>query len=299
MYKDRPVTHYIIAHGGCPDGTAAAWVAMKYIRENFRNCNCEIIFSSKRCFLLDTGMSPSSFADTHMYILDYMYNYDTISQIKAKSITIIDHHASSYKDCLDCKSLSCKVIHDTTKCAAVLAWEYFYGTNVPWWILYIQDRDLYKWKLPRSRAINEAFYRKKFNKFSDFNSLMNYTETEISALADYGDTFHRETKDLIEGIVKRVHPIQFEGYNCGIINELCRRSEVAEVLADKYDILIFYAYDLPSHKWKVSLRSKTVNVQEIALKYENEEITGSTKGGGHDNAASFKYSGDIIAFFGI
>ncbi|MFI5305659.1 MAG: phosphoesterase, partial [Nitrospiria bacterium] len=47
---------------------------------------------------------------------------------------------------------------------AYLAWEFFYpALPVPKMILYIQDKDLWKWKLPMSREVSAALHAESYD----------------------------------------------------------------------------------------------------------------------------------------
>jgi oligoribonuclease NrnB/cAMP/cGMP phosphodiesterase (DHH superfamily) len=68
-------------------------------------------------------------------------------------LKILDHHkTASY-----IQELVPGSVFDVSKSGAVLAWEEFFPNQpVPEFILYIQDRDLWQWKLPHSREVSAA-----------------------------------------------------------------------------------------------------------------------------------------------
>ena len=77
---------------------------------------------------------------------------------KTSAITFADYLAD--RDVADIfKYVSDGILSfDIKKCGAVLTWEYFFPDKlVPPALYYVQDRDLWQWQLPESKAINEAF----------------------------------------------------------------------------------------------------------------------------------------------
>jgi uncharacterized protein len=81
----------------------------------------------------------------------------------AKSFHIYDHHKSQGY-LLEGRPFA---TFDITRSGAALAWDYIFGTDRhlydsgfrlpeprPWYVNYAQDRDLWRWELPRSKEIN-------------------------------------------------------------------------------------------------------------------------------------------------
>lgn len=148
---DRPI---IIHHAGCTDGFAALWVARKALGD------IEAIPGRYE----ERLAPPVDVAGRDVYILDFSYPPEVFAAMRgiAKSIVMLDHHdtviedyageAKGYWQDID---LDCTVILDRHRSGAGLAWDHFFeGQSRPWFIDYVEDRDLWRWKLPMSREIN-------------------------------------------------------------------------------------------------------------------------------------------------
>jgi oligoribonuclease NrnB/cAMP/cGMP phosphodiesterase (DHH superfamily) len=132
----------IIYHAKCMDGLGAAWVAKQRM-------------PTAEMYAAAYGSAPPDVTDAEVFILDFSYPRDVLlaMSVTARRVTVIDHHATS-EELL--KGLP-NTVFDKTKSGAVLTWHYFNGTanKPPALLAYIQDRDLWQWALPDSRAVNE------------------------------------------------------------------------------------------------------------------------------------------------
>lgn len=134
----------VIVHGNCMDGMGAAVCAYLALAE----LNVEIVPAYY-------GNPPPDVTDRDVHIFDFSYPRNVLLDMhgKAKSLKVIDHHDSAQKDLMGLEFAH----FDQTKSGAVLAWEYFNpGETIPLLLQYIQDRDLWQWRLPQSREVNES-----------------------------------------------------------------------------------------------------------------------------------------------
>ena len=83
--------------------------------------------------------------------MDFSYQRNQILELrKTNRVVVIDHHKTAQADLEgldDC-------VFDMEHSGAVLAWQYFHKAKVPEILLYVEDRDLWNWELPDSRAIS-------------------------------------------------------------------------------------------------------------------------------------------------
>lgn len=85
---------------------------------------------------------------------------------------------------------------------------------------------------------------------------------------------YQRNKDYLEDYK---HVVNFEGYEANCVNVGHVGSELFDSMSDLKPIQIMYAFD--GTKYRVSLRSTTVDVSALALKYG---------GGGHVGASGFE-----------
>ena len=134
----------VIYHGNCPDGFGGAWAAwMK--------------FKNKAAYFgaTDRLNLPFEIKNKEVYLIDYTYEPDLVKQLIADNIrvTAIDHHVSQEMSTKLTYNHSYAVEHS----GATLAWEYFYPKKkVPMMLKYIEDRDIWKWKISFSEEILTA-----------------------------------------------------------------------------------------------------------------------------------------------
>lgn len=80
----------------------------------------------------------------------------------------------SLQSVLDCKTRPRASTHyEQNKSGAVLVWEWAHRTAAPWLLQYVQDKDLHRWQLPESRAINAAIESYPFD-FDVWSGLKRY-----------------------------------------------------------------------------------------------------------------------------
>lgn len=140
---------YILYHGNCPDGfgaATAAWLklgdAAEYIPVNYGK------------------PMPTMDDESKVFIVDFSYPRKQLIElaVRMERTVVLDHHTTAQQD-LDGLQLpgdESEIIFDMEKSGAVLAWEYFHGEDVPEFMLYLQDRDLWRFDLPLSREVSYA-----------------------------------------------------------------------------------------------------------------------------------------------
>lgn len=263
----------IIYHGFCTDGFGAAYAAWK----KFGN-NATYIGRDRK----EEPFDPTIFKDKDVYVVDYSFSREEMlaCEKEARSFTVIDHHISAKEDVECLKSF----IFNNDHSGAYLAWQYFHpDTEVPRFIAYISDADIWAHSLPDWQEIESFIYNNGQAHFSfeHFQELHNTLSTEEGyTRAKYVGSMllgaHIEKVNMYAGMAEL---ITFEGHTIYAVNAPREvRSELGHVLALKTNSFsLLFTYE--TGKWKCSLRSvKDFDVSAIALKYG---------GGGHKNAAAF------------
>jgi len=131
-----------VFHKDCMDGVAAAWaVWLKHPEAKF--------------VPLEYGVPPAleTFGGHHVVLVDFSYPRHELEHIRrvAGSLLVLDHHKTAQADLQDFPG----AVFDLDKAGCRLAWEQFHpGEAAPWVIDYVEDRDLWRWKLPDSEAVS-------------------------------------------------------------------------------------------------------------------------------------------------
>jgi uncharacterized protein len=163
---------YVLYHGNCPDGFGAAYSAWlrfesdaEYIPVSYGKPMPDMI----------TGEC------TEVYILDFSFPTREIERLITSHdrVVVLDHHHTAK---LELESMAEEynsepylIRFDMAKSGAVLAWEYFHpNIPVPEFMLYLQDRDLWKFCLPMSREVSAAVrsYPYDFQKWREITGLV-------------------------------------------------------------------------------------------------------------------------------
>ncbi len=256
MTTPQPPT-VVLYHADCADGFGAAWALWKK-------------YPDARYVPVKHGQPPPEGLDrAHVVMVDFSYGREVIEQLAnaAASLFILDHHVTAQKRLADLPYAH----FDVTKSGAVLAWEWAHPDPVPWLLRYIQDKDLWTWKLSESREINAALLSYPF----DFHVWDTLTQ---DVLVVEGRAILRRERTLIEKIIEESVLVEFEGETVPAVYSPVMTSQIGEHLCDGFPFCIIW-HQREGRRY-FSLRSKpgTVDVSVIAGRYG---------GGGHVNAAGF------------
>lgn len=258
----------VLYHGNCRDGLAGAWAAWKKFGDK-ADYTPLVWEESKR---LDIG-------DKTIYFIDFMPDRSVISKLKKTNKVIgIDHHVSAAETTKITDDYSYALNHS----GAVLAWKYFHPRQrLPKLLGYVEDADIWKWKLPHSKEVSARLDLSGNTSIRDFDKIVRDFEDpkkrrkfieQGKILLDAGD---REIKEIIQ---LTETPVRFEGKKVLAVNSPVQRSQIGHLLAEKTRTFGIVWVER-SNVIKVSLRSvKDFDVAKIAEKYG---------GGGHKNASSF------------
>ena len=261
---------HVIYHKNCADGFGAAWMAWQRFKDNAQYHPCSY------------GDGPPEMdPDSTVYILDFSFPRAVMLELikNHTEVILLDHHKSAEADIGDLPGCH----FDMEQSGAYLAWAWFNADAtdypIPQWrfMLYIEDRDLWNWKLPESRAFSAALasYPKDFDTWE-------YLSYEIPRLQREGGAMLRAQKMQIHMLVEN-NALWYNlgGYEIPAVNTPLLASEMGEALLEKFPDAPFAGtyYDHPDGKEHWSLRSREdFDVSSIAKVYG---------GGGHRAAAGF------------
>lgn len=119
----------VIYHGGCPDGTGAAWV-MHHAFNRVGQDGSESVQFHAAAYNRD----PPDVAGHTVAILDFSYAPDVLRRMaeSAKLIILIDHHESALKglqSLIDTPLSNLIIQFDMTRSGAQMAWDWVYPTT--------------------------------------------------------------------------------------------------------------------------------------------------------------------------
>lgn len=286
----------VIYHGGgCFDGFCAAWL--------FRTA-----FPDAELVPAQHGDAPPDVTGKEVYVVDFSYRRSLMLHMVAQcrgNLVVLDHHKTAEAElsglCRDCDRDALDrfplVAFDQRKSGARLAWEHLYANRLlpapwldseytisvaPWLVDYTEDRDLWLWKLPKSREINAALRSHPFD-FALWERLRQLDRTasiEESRLVDDGRAILRAEAQVVATHVRNATEVEIDGHKVLAVNATTLTSEIAGELAAGRPFGACYFDRADGFRvWSLRSRDGAVDVSEVAKK---------RGGGGHRNAAGFQ-----------
>lgn len=266
-----------IYHGNCADGFGAAWVVRKALGdiEFYAGVYKE---------------PPPDVTDKDVLLVDFSYKRSVLLEMaeKAKSILILDHHKTAVADLVDLPS-NVITVFDMERSGARIAWDYFFPDETPPpLLLHIEDRDLWRFALTKTREIQANVFSYPYD-FQVWDELM---AANVGDLVKDGEAIERKHfKDINELIGVCTRRMVIGGHNVPVANlPYTLTSDAGHILARGEPFAVCY-WDTP--EWRVfSLRSTDdgLDVSDIAKQYG---------GGGHAHASGFRVSYAEAAAFEV
>jgi oligoribonuclease NrnB/cAMP/cGMP phosphodiesterase (DHH superfamily) len=267
-------------HTGCTDGFGAAWAARKhFLKKNIEAKYIPLDY--------DDSMPSWEEGDT-VYMVDYCRKpADLITLLDGGAeVIVLDHHKSALENINELPNeylMSPKFTHvlDMTHSGAMVTWQYFHGRVDPPAILtYIQDRDLWQWHYPATKAVIMGLFSEEFD-FEKWDIYaVNYYEFE--KLIERGEVLVEYRDKQIKDNAKSAYLVDIPQHGLTgvpVVNTLPElRSDVCHELLQMHpDAPIAIAWFTRGRVLQFSLRSRgEVDVSAIARLYG---------GGGHHSAA--------------
>lgn len=249
----------MLYHAECTDGFGAAWAVWKR-------------FPTIRFIPVKHGMPPPQDLDgSNILIADFSYPRDILEQLatQAKGLLVLDHHITA-QQALE----GLPYAHfDMNKSGAVLAWEWAHGTQAPWLLQYVQDKDLWNWALPHSREITAALASYPL----DFEVWSGLTQEQLEA---EGRAILRYENEIVDKIAAEAILLTFHGFTIPCVHSAILTSQLGERLGAAHPFAVIW-HDRGGRRY-ISLRSREdqEDVGAIAAAYG---------GGGHTHAAGFSF----------
>jgi uncharacterized protein len=197
MTTTKPI---VIYHGNCADGFSAAWCFWHKYGDS-----CEYVAGVYQ-------KPPPDVTGRTVYLVDFSYKRAAVEQMlsTAESVTLIDHHKTAIEDLRplfrsdswtgDPKPLNFYV--DLERSGATLAWDYLFpGEPRPLLLGHVEDRDLWRFKLPNTREIQANVFSYDYT-FEQWDRLMAAGQAELLQMTVAGAAIERKHHKDIAELVK-------------------------------------------------------------------------------------------------
>ncbi|MDO8515822.1 MAG: DHHA1 domain-containing protein [bacterium] len=261
----------VLYHADCSDGFGGAWAAWKK-------------FGARASYLPvrhDLPV-PKGLRGKEIYMIDFTYRRPRTVKLMVhnKRVTAIDHHESVE----DVTKLTKDNLYSTKHSGAVLAWNYFHPRKkVPILLRYIEDRDMWWWKMPKAHELLACMEIGERN-FSSWNKIAIDLENiaKRRRYIERGKAFLLYDQHIVKDLAKHAELVRFEGHTIYAINAPHRFAN--EVGALLYKKLPSFALVWREQEGKilVSMRGDgKVDTGKIAKKFG---------GGGHPASSGFVFN---------
>jgi oligoribonuclease NrnB/cAMP/cGMP phosphodiesterase (DHH superfamily) len=274
----------IFYHADCLDGFGAAYAAWVKFGETAKYLPIKY----------GEDIYLKGVHNKQVYMLDYCPTVEVTKGLleAVKRLIILDHHKTSKETieeidqyCVDNKLNNFAYIHDLEHSGCTITWDYFNPTTIPILLQYIEDRDLWKFKLTKTKAICAVLYE-VINR--DFITWQHYCTLDIAmqSLELMGNTLLIAQDNRIKKQVDQARMVTFlssyREHKIAIVNSTTDISEIGNELCKRnpeIDFALVYYDDWTTESNKCSLRSiGDFDVANVAKEFG---------GGGHKNAAGF------------
>ena len=271
----------VIYHKDCNDGFGAAWAHWHW--------------NTKRTVIDYVPMQygdkmPSCInAESTIYFLDFCPNEDDLVALlqRVEHVYIIDHHKTAlYVHDLLPYFNNLTAIINVEYSGTMLAWHAFRKGDAepPLFIKLIQDRDLWKFEYPITRAFHQALLT-TVKEFEVWNDLLE--SSNVQELVDRGTSILRYQNTVLKSMQKDITIGSIQGdmvmfSNCiGIL-----ASDMADAIFAEYPkAQIACMYSITGNYVKYSLRNNNSNPKDNWI--DVSKIAQSFGGGGHASSAGF------------
>lgn len=276
----------IISHASCQDGFAAAWLARRVWP------SCEIRFHQ---YNKDPAPVQSTPPGDHIIIVDFSYPREQLIALRQRigrtgSLTVLDHHRTAEKHCAGLDFCQ----FDQQRSGAMMMRDYLRELDLiaedpaVWALIdYVQDRDLWHWKLPESRHVNAALSSYPFD-FSEWDALVARPEA-ITFLMKEGAAIERYRRQQIAQLLKHPREVTFGEHVgmatcCPVANFISDvGGELAATPGAAFGATWFDDYATGTRVW--SLRARP---DDNPASIDVGQLAERMGGGGHQNAAGFR-----------
>jgi nanoRNase/pAp phosphatase (c-di-AMP/oligoRNAs hydrolase) len=237
------------------------------------------------------GQPPPDVKGRDVVLVDFSYPRDQMFTLAkdAKSLLVLDHHKTAQETLqLWVAPQNTTVIFDMNKSGAGLAWDYYFPkAERPFLVNYVEDRDLWNWKLPHSRELNAYISILPFV----FEA---WTAAHIGGMIPEGITESikmgraalAKTAQYVAEVKKNAYLTVFEGHTVPIVN--APQVDISELVHSLCEDGGYHPFAMgfgqrSDGMFAYSLRSiGDFDVSELAKRYG---------GGGHKNSAGFTSHG--------
>jgi oligoribonuclease NrnB/cAMP/cGMP phosphodiesterase (DHH superfamily) len=277
-----------IYHSHCLDGFGAAWVVRKALGNS-------VEFQPAAY-----GSAPPDVTGRDAVIVDFSYPHAVLMDMAqtARTVLVLDHHKSAaenlsaippvqaddWQDWINraparTRPYNAGVWFDMDLSGARMAWDFFFPKQeVPWFVRYIEDRDLWRFHHDNTKAV--ASYPMDFETWDELaKSADEIPQGNVELLVEGEAILRYQDKAIRDLIATAKTYITLDGHDVPALNcppQLA--SEAGHILAEGEPFAVCWWEGPDGQHFSLRSAPDGLDVSEIARGYG---------GGGHKHAAGF------------
>lgn len=298
-----------IYHGNCADGFTAAWAVWKRFGDAFD---------------YHAGVyqdPPPDVANRDVVIVDFSYKRPVLEamlrsgdQNQAASILILDHHKSAAADLsglvapgrglLDpddafeprhwrngwesAGEWPVRAVFDMARSGAGLAWDFFHPrARRPRLVDYVEDRDLWRFALLESRAVNAYVFAHDYS-FAGWDALADEIENDLDAVVGGGRAIEKKRSKDVRELVAALKTRGLVGaFNVPVANiPYTYASDAGNIMAEGEPFAAC---------WWETAAGRVYSLRSVEGGQDVSVIAAAFGGGGHARAAGFRVERGVDA----
>lgn len=280
-------TALVLYHADCTDGFASAWVA-------------RLCIPGAEFVAVKHGEPPPDVRDRFVYILDFSYKKPILQEMvrRARCIVLLDHHKTAREDLegiltdvelLETGNPGLYGKFDMDHSGAMLAWMHFFpGQLPPILVQYVEDRDLWRFKMPRSREVSAGLrsYPLDFELWDSWHDPYRTGLIKPGVISQFmsdGTAILRAADEQMTRLLENAYDVSFDDgtqrYAIRVVNSPVHQSELAGKLAEGRPFGACWYDSGYVRRWSLRSTEEGADVSLIARRMG---------GGGHERAAGFE-----------
>lgn len=265
--SEKPI---VIYHGNCADGFSAAWCFWHKYGES-----CEYFAGVYQ-------NPPPDVTGRRVYLVDFSYKRATVLEMleKATHVVLIDHHKTALEDLAGIESDKWSTFTDLDRSGATLAWDFLFpGKSRPLLLGHVEDRDLWRFKLPNTREIQANVFSYNYT-FEQWDKLMAAGQAELLQMTVAGAAIERKHhKDITELVKVCQRRMTIGGHDVPVASlPYTLSSDAGHLMAQGEKFAACYWNTDAGRTFSLRSSDSGIDVSEVAKGYG---------GGGHAKAAGF------------
>jgi oligoribonuclease NrnB/cAMP/cGMP phosphodiesterase (DHH superfamily) len=268
----------VIYHGNCADGFSAAWC---FWRKYGTGADYVAGVYQK---------DPPDVTGRDVYLVDFSYKRAVVEQMlkAANSVCLIDHHKTAIEDLQPLFAQDSwtgepkQLAHftDLSRSGATLAWDYLFpGEDRPLLLGHVEDRDLWRFKLPGTREIQAFVFSHEYT-FDQWDRMMAADHVELLKMTAAGAAIERKHhKDVAELVAVCKRRMVIGGHDVPVASlPYTLVSDAAHLMAQGEPFAACYWDTAEGRTFGLRATDDGADVSDVAKQYG---------GGGHAKAAGF------------